>query len=152
AAMEVNIRGVYNVAHFCLPHLDQSKGHFVMISSRAAQVRVPSASHYCVSKHAIGRFNEFIAIEHPNVKTFALHPGAIITDMSREVLSTRDSATLDSIRLPAATLMRLTSGSGRDNYLSGKYVSSNWDLDEVEEKYKEKIIQEEALVSRLAIP
>ncbi|KAF8516268.1 NAD-P-binding protein [Gautieria morchelliformis] len=147
--MDVNIRGVYNVAHFCLPHLDQSKGHFVTISSGAAQLRIPSASHYCVSKHAIGRFNEFIAMEHPDIKTFAVHPGAIPTDMSKEVLSA-SGVTFDSIRLPAATLMRLT--SGRDNYLSGKYVSTTWDLDEVEEKYKEKIIQEEALVSRLAIP
>ncbi|KAF8509410.1 NAD-P-binding protein, partial [Gautieria morchelliformis] len=149
-AMEVNIRGVFNVAHFCLPHLDQSKGHFVIVTSLAAQVRIPFLSHYCVSKHAIVRFNEFIAMEHPDVKTFALHPGAIVTDMSREALSAPDCPTMSSILLPAATLMRLT--SGRDNYLSGKYVSSNWDLDEVEEKYKEKIMQEEALVSRLAIP
>jgi hypothetical protein len=90
--------------------------------------------------------------EHPDVKTFAVHPGSIITEMSKEILDIwePEGGVLDSIQLPAATLMRLT--SGRDNYLSGRYVSANWDLDEVEEKYKDKIVEEEALVSRLAIP
>jgi short-subunit dehydrogenase len=38
-----------------------------MISSTAAQVRVPLASNYCVSKHAIGRFNEYVAAgKHPD--------------------------------------------------------------------------------------
>jgi hypothetical protein len=88
--------------------------------------------------------------EHPDVKTFAVHPGAIMTELSKDIFSTRDPGTIDPVRLPAATLLRLT--SGRDNYLSGKFVSANWDLDEVEKKYKDKIVEEEALVSRLAIP
>jgi hypothetical protein len=57
---------------------------------------------------------------------------------------------IDSLRLSAATALRLT--SGKDNYLSGRFVSSNWDLDEVEKKYKAKIVGQDALVSRISIP
>ena len=161
---------------YTLPHLDRTKGYLVIISSGAAQLRIPYASNYCVSKHAVGRFNEFIAMgerhsvvsrrsryltfssttlhaisfpEHPHVKSFALHPGSIKTDTAM-LNPSWESVMIDSPRLPAATALRLT--SGRDNYLSGKFVSANWDLDEVEKTYKTEIINQEALVSRLAIP
>jgi short-subunit dehydrogenase len=45
-----------------IPELQKTKGHVVIISSGAAQVRIPNMSEYCISKHAINRFVEFIAI------------------------------------------------------------------------------------------
>lgn len=149
-----------------LPHLDQTKGYLIIISSGAAQFRIPLASDYCVSKHAVVRFNEFVAMgkqprhsplsrltpssaEHPDVKSFAVHPGSIKTDTSMNNPAW-EPYMIDSPRLPAATALRLT--SGKDNYLSGRFVSCNWDLDEVEKNYKVKIVEDSALVSRLSVP
>jgi hypothetical protein len=42
--------------------------------------------------------------------------------------------------------------SGRADYLSGRFVSSTWDLGEVEQDWKEKIITQNALVNKLYIP
>jgi hypothetical protein len=56
----------------------------------------------------------------------------------------------DKPALPAATILYLM--SGRADYLSGRFVASTWDLGEVERDWKEKIITENALVSKLHIP
>ena len=47
---------------FAVPELLKTKGQVVIIASTAAQVRVPNSSEYCLSKHAILRFAEFIKI------------------------------------------------------------------------------------------
>ena len=52
--------------------------------------------------------------------------------------------------LAASTIQYLT--SGKADYLSGRYVSAKWDLGEVERDWKEKIIAQSHLVSKLSIP
>jgi hypothetical protein len=52
--------------------------------------------------------------------------------------------------LAASTIQHLT--SGKADYLSGRYVSSTWDLGEVERDWKEKIVAQSSLVSKLSIP
>ncbi|KAJ7174249.1 NAD-P-binding protein [Mycena filopes] len=147
--MEVNIRGVYNIAHFALPELVKTNGYNVIIGSVGAQMRMPFASSYVTSKHALNRLNEYIHTEHSGVKSFSLNPGAIKTSMAD---NNPEAAPwlIDTIQLPAATCLRLT--SGREDWLSGRYVSANWELDEVEANWKEKIIDQDALVNRLHVP
>ena len=58
---------------------------------------------------------------------------------------------LDStVGLAASTIQYLT--SGKADYLSGRFVSSTWDLGEVERDWKEKIIAQNSFVSKLSIP
>jgi hypothetical protein len=52
--------------------------------------------------------------------------------------------------LAASTIQYVT--SGRADYLNGRFVSSTWDLGEVERDWKEKIIAQGSLVSKLSIP
>ncbi|KAI0064851.1 NAD(P)-binding protein [Artomyces pyxidatus] len=148
SVMEVNIRGVYNFVHFSLPHLRVSKGYAVLISSAAAFLRIPMASDYCMSKQALGRIAEYIKLEVPEVKSFALHPGSIATETGRGTGS--QFPMIDSLQLPAATCLYLT--SGKTDYLDGRFVSANWDLSEVEKDWKEKIVSQNGLVSKLHIP
>ena len=56
----------------------------------------------------------------------------------------------DTVELPAATVLYLT--AGKADYLSGRFVSSTWDLGEVERDWKEKIVSQNSLVSKLSIP
>ncbi|KAJ7142670.1 hypothetical protein C8R44DRAFT_726004 [Mycena epipterygia] len=112
-------------------------------------MRMPFASSYVVSKHALNRLNEYIHAEHPEVKTFSLNPGAIKTSMA-ENNPEAGPWLIDTLQLPAAACLRLTSGS--EDWLTGRYVSANWNLDEVESDWKTRIIGQEALVNRLHIP
>jgi NAD(P)-dependent dehydrogenase (short-subunit alcohol dehydrogenase family) len=146
--LEVNIRGTYNFIHFSVPELLKTKGQVVIVTSGAAQVRLPAASEYCISKFAINRLAEFVTIEYPDIKVFAVHPGAVETDMF--VSSGIDFKANTTVGLPAATILYLTSGNA--DYLSGRYVSATWDLGEVERDWKEKIIAQNGLVAKLSIP
>jgi hypothetical protein len=55
-----------------------------------------------------------------------------------------------TVELAASTIQYLT--SGKADYLSGRYVSAQWDLGEVERDWKGKIIAQNGLVSKLSIP
>jgi hypothetical protein len=55
-----------------------------------------------------------------------------------------------TVQLGASTTQCLT--SGKADYLSGRYISAEWDLHEVERDWKEKIIAQDGLVSKLSIP
>ncbi|KAI9467357.1 NAD-P-binding protein [Lactarius psammicola] len=148
---EVNVRGVYNIVRASLSALEKSSGRIVVISSNAAQLRFPHASDYATSKHAINRLVEFIALEYPKLAVFALHPGSIRTQMAEEGgVEYPDDLTFDTLQLPAATMLYLT--SGRLDWLNGKYLAATWDIGEVERDWKEKVEAGNVLVSKLTIP
>ena len=155
---------------FSVPELLKTKGQIVILTSRAGQLRIPNASEYCLSKHAINRFAEFITIgepyisipssywhsvpaphrfaEYPDIKVFPVDPGTVKTDMSDEF---SPNVSIDStVGLAAATMLYLT--SGKADYLSGRYVSATWDLGEVEREWKEKIVAQNGLVNKLSVP
>ncbi|KZP00332.1 NAD-P-binding protein [Calocera viscosa TUFC12733] len=150
---EVNVRGTFNTAHFVVPYLAKTKGYLLITTSRAAQKRRAGTSAYASSKHAINRITEFIALEHEAdaIKVFALHPGSVKTDMAINDGGPMIAHLLiDDVNLPAWTMVRLTSGS--EDYLSGRYVSAYWDLDEVAVRFKEGILREDTLKNRLSLP
>jgi len=147
--IEVNIRGTYNFVHFAVPQLQKTKGRIVIMSSQASQLRMPYSSEYCTSKHALLRFAEFITIEYPDLKVFCVHPGIVATELTIEYEG-HASRDLDSPALCASTILFVI--SGKADYLSGRFVASTWDLGEVERDWKEKIIAQNALVSKLHIP
>ncbi|KZS96636.1 NAD(P)-binding protein [Sistotremastrum niveocremeum HHB9708] len=152
---EVNIRGAFNVAHYTLPKLVESKGHIVLLSSTGAQLRVYGSSAYASSKHTTNRLAELVTLEYAEkgVKSFAFHPGAILTDLARsasEVVELVEGGHVveDTLALPANALVRLTSGT--EDWLSGRYIAANWDLDDVN-GMKDKILSEELLINKLAV-
>ncbi len=59
--------------------------------------------------------------EYPKLTIFALHPGTIKTQMAEEAgVVYPDDLTFDTLQLPAATMLYLT--SGRVDWLNGKSV------------------------------
>ncbi|KAH9034068.1 NAD-P-binding protein [Lactarius pseudohatsudake] len=151
---EVNVRGVYNIVRASLSALEKTSGRIVVVSSGAAQLRLPLASDYATSKHALNRLVEFIALEYPKLTVFSLHPGGIKTQMTEEAgVPFPDDFPFDTPQLPAATMLYLT--SGRVDWLNGKYLAANWDISEIERDWKEKIQAGGpggVLVNKLAIP
>lgn len=93
--------------------------------------------------------NRTSAAEYPELKVFCVHPGIVATDLTVEYEG-RTSRDLDSPALCASTILYVM--SGKADYLSGRFVASTWDLGEVERDWREKIIAQNALVSKLHIP
>ncbi|KAG9006941.1 hypothetical protein FRB94_014776 [Tulasnella sp. JGI-2019a] len=119
-----------------------------------AQLRVPGGSAYNIAKHSINRLAEWIDIEYSEqgVKSFAIHPGAVLTELSTpfaQWLPNGKEVFTQTPELSAWTYVRLT--CGMDDWLSGRYLDATMDLDKLV-KLKTKIVEQDALKNRLALP
>ncbi|KAI0275402.1 NAD-P-binding protein [Gloeopeniophorella convolvens] len=148
---EVNVRGVFNYVRASVKPLQESDlGYVVALSSVAAQLRMPTMSDYSPSKHALGRFVEFITLEYPKLKAFSFYPGSINTKASRDSgFVPPEGTTFDEPTLPPAAILHLT--SGRADWLNGRFVSAKWDFDELERDWKDKVLAKGALVNKLDV-
>lgn len=155
---EVNLRGVYHVARFTLPHLidsarrhaggGQSGGHLVLVSSIGAQLLMPGASDYQTSKHAINRLCEFIQTDHgeDGIKCFAMHPGGVATELGLTMPEAMHAYLDDDPRLAAGFVVWLSSGQA--DWAAGRYLSATWDVGELNAR-RDEILEKDLLVNRL---
>ncbi|KZV63874.1 NAD-P-binding protein [Peniophora sp. CONT] len=146
---EVNIRGALCYVQPAIPHLEKARGYSILVASAMSTVRAPLTSDYSISKHTLVRLAEYIQIEHPALHSFSIHPCQVSTELTKSTLI-GDILLTDKPDLAAGTALALC--SGRYDWLAGRYVDSNWDLNEVEEKYKAQILEKDLLVSKLALP
>jgi 3-oxoacyl-[acyl-carrier protein] reductase len=87
--IRVNLKSVYAVIHYSVPHMIAQKGgRIVAISSTAGQRGEAFHSHYGASKGAIISFVKGLASELAghNILVNCVAPGWVDTDMSASVL------------------------------------------------------------------
>ncbi|ANM32113.1 hypothetical protein ABI59_06095 [Acidobacteria bacterium Mor1] len=84
----INLTGTFQVTRAAVPHLRESKGTIINISSTAAQRGEAGHSHYAATKGAIQSFTKSLATElgGDGVRTNCVAPGWVETDMTRETL------------------------------------------------------------------
>jgi len=70
--------------------------------------------------------------EHPNIRAFALHPGLVPTDVMLEAFA---AMTIDPPELSGGLSLYLS--TPRADFLRGKYVTVNWDVEEMEARAEE---------------
>ena len=146
-AMEVNVRGVYNGCRVVVPGMiSRGGGRIVNITSNAGLHRWPTMSAYSVSKAAVVKFSENLALEckSSGIKVWGMHPGltafglttaprfkapdaeaanAIESWVQREV----DAGHVIEPSVGAALLVRLAAGDA--DALSGCHLTVHDDLD-----------------------
>jgi NAD(P)-dependent dehydrogenase (short-subunit alcohol dehydrogenase family) len=97
---------------------------------------------YTISKVALNKFTEFLAAEHPSITAINLDPGMVGTDMGSSVELIAPFLH-DTVELAAAGAVWMCSGD--KSFLSGRYVSVNWEVDQLEAK-REDIVRDNLLV------
>ncbi|KAF1844109.1 oxidoreductase-like protein [Cucurbitaria berberidis CBS 394.84] len=150
---EVNVKGVYLVTRAFLPLLLKSSWKTVInISSVGAVMTLQNNSAYGSAKLASLRFTEYISQDHgegtDGVIAIAVHPGHVRTELAMNLPEHLYALLTDSPELAGDTLAWV--GRERREWLSGRYVSANWDMEEFIEK-KEEIIRGDLLKVRMAI-
>ena len=90
AMIEINIKGVLNIMAAALPVFTAQKyGHIIATSSRAGLVSVPGNAVYCGTKHFVramlDSFRSESIREGTNIRTTAIYPGAIKTELLNTV-------------------------------------------------------------------
>ncbi len=83
--IEINVRGTYLCTRAVLPGmLARAQGRVINLASAAGLQSLPTTSAYCVSKTAIIRLTESLALEtgDQGIRVFAMHPGTVRTPMN----------------------------------------------------------------------
>lgn len=83
--LNTNLRAVFILTKLAAPHLVQSQGNIVNVSSLAGTRAFPNGSSYCVSKAGLDQFTKCIALDlaSKNVRVNSVNPGLIVTDIHR---------------------------------------------------------------------
>lgn len=81
--MRINHWGSVWCTHAALPHLRESRGRIVAVSSLAGLVGVPGRTAYCATKFAMTGFFEALRVElaHAGVSVTIAYPGVVATDI-----------------------------------------------------------------------
>jgi 3-oxoacyl-[acyl-carrier protein] reductase len=101
--IRVNVKSVYAVVHYVVPHMiAQRGGRIVAISSTAGQRGEAFHTHYGASKGAIISFVKGLATElaHHNILVNCVAPGWVDTDMSASVLRKKSGLKWASASIP----------------------------------------------------
>lgn len=81
--IEVDLLGVWRTVRTCLPHLIESRGYCLIVSSMAAVVHIPGNAPYNAAKAGVEAFANTLRAEvrHLGVAVGVAHPTWISTDM-----------------------------------------------------------------------
>jgi meso-butanediol dehydrogenase/(S,S)-butanediol dehydrogenase/diacetyl reductase len=82
----INLNGVFFLSRAAMPHLIQSKGNIVNMSSSAGLVGQAYTSAYCATKAAVLMFSKSLAIEFAKkgVRVNAICPGMVNTPLTEK--------------------------------------------------------------------
>lgn len=86
--MKVNYLGSVYCTHYALPHLKESRGRIVGISSLTGKTGVPTRSAYAASKHAMAGFFDSLRIElmGTGVTITMIYPGFVASEVRSRAL------------------------------------------------------------------
>ncbi|KAF1974017.1 NAD(P)-binding protein [Bimuria novae-zelandiae CBS 107.79] len=148
--MDINLNGVWRVSRAFIPLLSESRDGLQTLISSGSMVACSVSSQltpvaYNVSKMAVMQLMECVAIDHgaDGVQAFALYPGAVMTPQTRNHAANEWSEILDDDEGLAGAFCVWLSRKKR-SWLSGRCVSCNWDVEELE-MMKAKILEGDLL-------
>lgn len=134
--MRVNLKSVYSIIHFCVPHMIRQKGgRIIPISSTAGQRGEALHTHYGASKGAIISLTKGLSTElaRYNILVNSVAPGWVATDMSNPVLETKAGAKMAATVIPLgrpATAEEIAGpilflASDLANFMTGEIINVN---------------------------
>ncbi len=83
--MDINLRSMFHLTQLAVPHLIETKGNIVNVSSVTGTRAFPGILAYCVSKAGVDQFTRAVALElaPKGVRVNAINPGVVQTNLHR---------------------------------------------------------------------
>jgi NAD(P)-dependent dehydrogenase (short-subunit alcohol dehydrogenase family) len=83
--MNINLRSVFVLMQRCAPHLAETKGNIVNVSSVAGPRSFPNLIAYCVSKAGLDQLTRCAALElaASGIRVNAVNPGVVVTNLHK---------------------------------------------------------------------
>src|ERR1700752_4466534 len=134
--LRVNLKSVYSLIHFAVPHMIKKKsGKIIPISSTAGQRGESLHTHYGASKGGIISFAKGLATELAphGILVNSVAPGWVAPDMSNPVLDTKAGQKMAATAIPlgrAATAEEVAGpilfvASDLANFMTGEIINVN---------------------------
>jgi 3-oxoacyl-[acyl-carrier protein] reductase len=134
--IRVNLKSVYSIIHFSVPHMIKQKGgKIIPISSTAAQRGESFHTHYGASKGGVISFTKGLSTElaRHNILVNSVAPGWVATDMSNPVLETKAGQKMAAAAIPLgrpATAEEIAGpilflASDLANFMTGEVINVN---------------------------
>jgi 7-alpha-hydroxysteroid dehydrogenase len=118
-AFDFNVTSAFSLSRICLPHLKETKGCIINISSAAGRLVQPNFVVYGTVKAALTHMTRLMAADFaPDVRVNAVAPGSIMTDALRMILDKPSLEKMESLT-PMKTL-----GEVDDIALAALYLAS----------------------------
>jgi len=135
SGMEINVRGPLIVVQSFL-RIAAPDATIISVGTGGAQMpHFPGYSSYAASKFAAWKFFEYLHHEQPEMTVISMHPGVLATDMGNKSIAAGTELPLDEMSLPADFAVFVASPEAR--FLNGKFVWSNWDVEEMKARREE---------------
>jgi NAD(P)-dependent dehydrogenase (short-subunit alcohol dehydrogenase family) len=85
AMLNVNLRAVFNLMQQAVPHLAETRGNVVNVSSVTGLRAFPGVLAYCVSKAGLDQLTRCAALElaPQGVRVNAVNPGVVVTEIHK---------------------------------------------------------------------
>lgn len=83
--MNINVRSIYHLTTLAVPHLIETKGNIVNVSSVNGIRAFPGVLAYCVSKAAVDQFTRCVALDlaPKEVRVNCVNPGVTVTNLHK---------------------------------------------------------------------
>ncbi|KAF2092386.1 short chain dehydrogenase reductase [Rhizodiscina lignyota] len=152
-SMEINLKGPYLVARSFIPFLMQKPNGLKVLCntvSIGAHMLFPGMSAYNTAKLAVCRLTEYEDVEYADqgLISFSIHPGGVPTDMAFKLPKEKQVMLTETHELVSDTTVWLT--AQRREWLKARYVSVQWDMQELEEHSKE-VVEQDLLKVKLMV-
>jgi NAD(P)-dependent dehydrogenase (short-subunit alcohol dehydrogenase family) len=141
--LDINVKGSVGVAKSFLKYANEGA---VLIHLATAMTHMPPVarfSGYGVSKLAQQRLFEFLQFENPQYQIIGVHPGVVESEMNTKA---SDWTPVDSATLPADFIV--WAASSEAEFLKGRTVWANWDIDELKAK-KDEILSDPTMLTHV---
>ncbi|PVH90798.1 NAD(P)-binding protein [Periconia macrospinosa] len=135
---ETNLKSILVMSHAFLSSAREGAGMFNIGAAGAVlpPVLAPGIGPYTASKAGGAKLTEHLAMENPHILMCTVHPGIIVTPMLEKSAVDYSKLPVDTAELPAHFLVWL-SQTAKTRFLQGKFVYTNWDVDELTAKADE---------------
>ena len=121
----------------------ESVGYIINITSAGGVFFTPGPDSYGMCKLLELQMQRYLAASSPNVIATALHPGAILTNITAPEFVRMSK---DTFELAGGTAVWLATEEAR--FMNGRYMSVNWSVDELAQRQRE-IIENDLLIMEL---
>ena len=166
-AVNINLVGTFLMCRRVVPGMIKAGGgKIINMSGGGAATPFPRFSAYAVSKAALVRFTETLALEvaEQHIQVNAVAPGFVATRLHQETLAAGERAGADFLRktreqldqgavdpaIPAALVAYLASDKG--DRITGKFISAVWDKWADFERHLDEMAKTDVYTLRRIVP